>query len=49
MASAPEKKYLSDTGGVKEYEIRISSRKDSVRQNEGKADLWEVSIEWIYQ
>ena len=44
-----QKRYLWDTGGVKGYDIQTSSRKDSVRQNEGKAGLWEVSIGWVYQ
>ena len=44
-----KKRYLWDTGGVKGYEIQTSSRKDSVRQNSGKEELWKVPITWIYQ
>jgi hypothetical protein len=43
-----KKRYLWDTGGVKGYEIQTSSRKDSVKQNSGKEELWNVPIIWVY-
>jgi hypothetical protein len=43
-----KKRYLWDTAGVKEYEIQTSARKDSVRQNAEKEDLWKVPVTWIY-
>ena len=47
MAIAPEKKCLSDTGGVKEYEIQTSSRKDSVLENISKKGRWNIPVVWI--
>ncbi len=43
-----KKRYLWDTGWVKGYEIQTSSRKDSVKQNSGKEEFWNVPIIWIY-
>lgn len=43
-----KKRYLWDTGSVKGYEIQTSARRDSVGQNAKKADLWGISVEWVY-
>ena len=43
-----QKRYLWDTGGVKGYDIQTSSRKDSVRQNAVKSELWGVPVKWIF-
>jgi hypothetical protein len=42
-----KKKYLWDVGQVKGYEIQTSMRKDSVKQNAIKSEMWGVKMEWI--
>ena len=42
-----KKRYLWDREGVKGYECQTSARKDSVKENLGKSEIWGVPVVWV--
>lgn len=42
-----KKRYLWDSRGVKGYEAQTSARKDAIKQNGSKSNLWNVPIKWV--